>query len=87
MDDLPGILTTLIQLIADVFMVDPARLSAASTAADVPGWDSVSQVMLVMEIEDAFNVALPTELLSEAANIGELAKLLAARHVTLQQPQ
>ena len=67
------ILRRLIRVVAEVYMVDPSTLGPDSGAADVPGWDSVSQVMLIMQIEDEFALSLPPELLDGAENLGELA--------------
>jgi acyl carrier protein len=72
-----SVTSRLIGLVAEVFMVDPLPLSPQSTAADIPGWDSVSQVMLSMRIEDEFGVSLAPELVNEASNLGELALLVA----------
>jgi acyl carrier protein len=77
MKETASVTLRLIELVAEVFMVDPLPLSALSTAADIPGWDSVSQVMLTMRIEDEFEVLLAPELVNEASNLGELALLVA----------
>lgn len=60
-------------------MTDTATLGPESTAADVPGWDSVSQVALIMQIEDDFGVVLDGNEVGEVKNLGELAKLVSER--------
>ena len=64
------------QAVAGIFMVDPASLGPQTTASDVPGWDSVSQVMLLMRIEDDFGLELDADALSEAADLQALAEFL-----------
>lgn len=76
------ILDRLKVLVADVFMADQAELSALTTAVDVVGWDSVSQFMLVMRIEDEFNISIDYAVVSEAANLGDLAERIGSLGVT-----
>jgi acyl carrier protein len=70
---------TLIRAVADVFMIDEQSLSPRTTARDVPGWDSVSQVMLLMRIEDDFGIEIESADLSAAADLGSLAAFLDSR--------
>jgi acyl carrier protein len=76
------ILDRLKVLVADVFMADQAELSALSTAADVVGWDSVSQLQLLICIEDEFNIRIDYAVFSEAANLGDLAERIGSLGVT-----
>jgi acyl carrier protein len=66
----------LVQLVAEVFMIDTSKLTPRSTANDVPGWDSVSQVMLLMRIEDTFRIELDINRVSAAADLQALANLV-----------
>jgi acyl carrier protein len=70
------ILQRLIKVVATVFMAEPITLGADTNAEDVPGWDSVSQVMLIMQIEDEFALSLAPELVNAAQNLGELALII-----------
>ncbi len=65
-----------IDLVADAFVIDPSSLTATSTADDVPGWDSVSQVMLIMRIEDDFCIQLDTADVNEARSLQALADVI-----------
>jgi acetyltransferase-like isoleucine patch superfamily enzyme/acyl carrier protein len=47
--------------------------SAESGPSDVPGWDSLGALRLLLSLEDAFGVTLDQGALSRARNIGELA--------------
>ena len=47
-------------------------LSDATTAADVPGWDSLNHITLIGTIEDEFDVKFPMKDVVHMKNVGEL---------------
>lgn len=47
-------------------------LSDTTTAADVPGWDSLSHITLIGTIEDEFDVKFPMKDVVHMKNVGEL---------------
>jgi acyl carrier protein len=51
-------------------------ISRSSTANDVPGWDSLSHAILILNIESEFNIELPLEKTLELQNVGDLADLI-----------
>jgi acyl carrier protein len=59
-------------LIADTFIVDPAAITRATTAADVDGWDSVSHAMLIMTIEEKYGVRFPDREVFSFQDVGAL---------------
>lgn len=63
---------TLIRTMAAVLEVDPASLDEASSMDNVPGWDSLRQMNLVLALEEAFGITIPDD---DAANATSL-KLL-----------
>ena len=71
-------LQRVISVIANSFDTNPAILAADSMAADVDGWDSVSHAMLVMNLEDEFDVELDIEATMAAANLGSLTDMIEA---------
>ena len=73
-----ALLAVVIQAVAAEFMVEPAMLSARTTAMDVPGWDSISHTMLVMRLEDALGCVLDAGRLQGAADLGALADAIGA---------
>ncbi len=42
------------QIISTLFNVDEASLTAASSAKDISAWDSMGQLMLILELEQQF---------------------------------
>ena len=48
-------------LAAEIFEVERAAISETTRYGDVPGWDSVNHLRLVMETERRFGVSYPLE--------------------------
>jgi acyl carrier protein len=57
---------------SDVFDAEDLKITRQSTAADVPGWDSLMHVRLILEVEKAFGVRFTTSEVASLANVGEL---------------
>ena len=55
----------------DVFDREVA-LADATTAADVPGWDSLNHITLIGTVEDEFDVKFPMKDVVGMKNVGEL---------------
>lgn len=53
------------QVMASVLEVDAASLGDDASMDNVPSWDSLRQMNLVLALEDSFGVAIPDE---DAAN-------------------
>ena len=49
------------------------------TALDVDGWDSMTNALIIMEIDDQIGVAVSADEMIEMKNIGSLLDVLAAR--------
>ena len=54
-------------------------LERETTASDIEGWDSVSNIRLLVAAEQAFGVKFRTGEIAGLANVGELFDLIAAR--------
>ena len=55
----------------DVFDREVA-LADETTAADVPGWDSLNHITLIGTVEDEFDVKFPMKDVVGMKNVGEL---------------
>jgi acyl carrier protein len=69
------ILSTLSSVFEEVFG-RPVELTETTTAADVDGWDSLAQVMLVVASEEEFGVRFESSELAEAQNVGDFITLV-----------
>ena len=60
----------------DLFDDDGIVLTPETSAKDVPGWDSLKNIKLIVRIEKAFKVKFGTGEVVAAKNVGELIGLI-----------
>ena len=58
---------------------DSITLTEATTAKDVPGWDSITHVLLVVAVEKKFRIKLIAAEIQRLQNVGELAALIRSK--------
>ena len=63
-------------IIADVLDQPDLRVSRATTADDVEGWDSFNHINIVVAVEGHFGVKIHTAEIEEIRNVGELVDLV-----------
>lgn len=63
--------------IASQFSVSIDSITEDTVAIDVAGWDSFSNGLLVMALEDATHKPLPFDDLASANNVGEMIDIIA----------
>ena len=73
MDELMTRIQTVFQ---DVFDDPQLAITAASTASEVPGWDSLTNINLVFAIEREFKVKFALREIQELNNVGEMEALI-----------
>jgi acyl carrier protein len=66
-------------VIAAVFDVDHVVVDLSTTAADIEGWDSVSNIELLVALEREFGIRFNTGEMATLANVGELVAVIATR--------
>jgi acyl carrier protein len=69
----------MIKVIRETFNEFTLPITESTTARDVPGWDSLNHVVLLLEFEEQFGVTLTTEETTTLPNVGALYRLLVAR--------
>ncbi len=85
MQDQPGqgsIEQRLTAIFRDTFLRDDLTLSPAMTAADIPGWDSTSQIEIILAVEDTWGIKLTTSDLDTLHSVGDLVRVV--RRATLR---
>jgi acyl carrier protein len=70
------ILSKLASLIEDLLELDNLVLTRSTTANDVPGWDSLAHVRIVVAAEQAFGVRFSTGEITSLKNVGDLEDLI-----------
>jgi len=58
---------------------DSITLTESTTAKDVPGWDSITHVLLVVAVEKKFRIKLIASEIQRLQNVGELAALIRSK--------
>jgi acyl carrier protein len=71
-----GVEGRMLQVFREVLAVDDLQLSDASTAADVPGWDSLAHINIMYSLEAEFDVQFSDEQLTSFQDVGELRRFL-----------
>jgi acyl carrier protein len=68
-----------LQLIFDDIFLEPVNLTPSLSAADVPQWDSLTQISLLLAVEKAFGIRFRVGEVEGTKNVGEFADLIAKR--------
>jgi len=63
----------------DVFDVPSLEIRDEMTAKDVAGWDSLSNIDLVVAVEKRFKIKLTTKDVVGLKNVGELVRLVESK--------
>jgi acyl carrier protein len=70
------ILARITAIVRDVVGDDSVELNKNTAAQDVPGWDSMAHINIIVALEHEFHMKFRTASLEEAQNTGDLIKLL-----------
>jgi len=60
------------EIFIDVLENDAIALTYNSTASDIPEWDSLNHIALVVAIEKKFNIRFTAKEIQEFKNVGEM---------------
>ena len=74
--DQAAILSGLTDLFREMFDDDALVLTPETEAADVPGWDSMNHITIVVETEQRFGVKFQTSEIEELKNVGEFVRVI-----------
>ncbi len=70
------IVSRLTPIFRDVFNDDALVVKESMTAADVPSWDSLSNINMIIAVEKAFSVKFSIKDVRNLKNVGELLDLI-----------
>ena len=74
------ILAELTDIFRTVLDDETLVLRPDTTAADVPGWDSMNHITIVVEAEQHFGIKVRTAEIEALRNVGDFVSLIAAKH-------
>ena len=67
------------KVIREVFPIEEETIDENWTSDDIPDWDSVGHLNLIMEIEKAFDIKIEIEEMFEVEKLGDLIPILKKR--------
>jgi acyl carrier protein len=70
---------TKLQTIFDDIFLEPPKLTPTLAAKDVPEWDSLIHISLLVAVEKALNVRFRVGEVEATKNVGEFANLIVRR--------
>lgn len=76
---MPDTLARINAIFQEVFQDDELQVGRETSAKDVEGWDSLTHVTLLVNVEKAFGIRFTSSQVAGLKNVGELADLIAAR--------
>jgi len=74
--DRSAIYEKLTELFRDIFDDDDIVIGDDTTAADVEGWDSLTNIRLILAVETAFGIRLSAAQVSALAQLGDLVSVI-----------
>lgn len=66
----------------DVFDNDGLLITRATTVADIPDWDSLAQINLIVAIEKDFGIKVSLDDIETLSNVGGMLDLIGASVAT-----
>ncbi|MEO5367240.1 MAG: acyl carrier protein [Magnetococcus sp. WYHC-3] len=70
---------TLTDIFMDVFDVDDLDLTPQTTAQDIEGWDSMSNIQMLVAVERALKIRFTTVEVSGNRNVGEFVQMILSK--------
>jgi acyl carrier protein len=74
----------LINLLADVFLIDEDSITDQLTRSDIETWDSLGTVSLALGVDETFGYHMKPEEALGLASIGDLVILLRNRGIEIE---
>lgn len=79
MDRQAKILTELTDLFREIFVNDEIVLAAQTNAADLPGWDSMKHIEIIIAIEQKYGVRFSSRQVEGLRSVGDLVAVLGQK--------
>jgi acyl carrier protein len=71
-----NVLSKMTGVFARVFDDETIQLLDATTAQDIPGWDSLTHINLIIEIEEEFDLKFTVDDIAGLKNVGEMVAMV-----------
>ena len=63
-------------IFCDVLDIPKVSLSPATMATDVPGWDSVAHIRILIAVEQGFGIEFTSDEINSLQNVGEMVDVI-----------
>ena len=73
------ILKQLNEIFIEVIDEDTIILTEVSTAKEVEGWDSLSHMLLITEVENNFSIKFKLKDLTKMKNVGDMLNIIISK--------
>lgn len=71
----------LVDAFADALMIDAKLVVDSLKYQSIPEWDSISHMVLISNVEEAFDVSIDTDDVIDMSSVGKTKEILAKYHV------
>lgn len=68
------------RIVATIFNVPAEEVNAQSSPETIENWDSMGQLMLVLELEQEFNTQFDPEQVEQMHDVAGIVKIVEAAH-------
>ena len=68
--------TKLTAIFRQTFSDDTLEINETTTAEDIPGWDSLTHIVLIVSVEKGFGITLSTREVRSMKNVGDFMELI-----------
>lgn len=79
------VLSKMADVFKRVFDNEMIQLTDATTAQDIPGWDSLTHISLIIEIEEEFGLKFTVDDIAGLKNVGEMVAMVERKLTTKRQ--
>ena len=73
------ILAELTEILREAFGDDALTVTPETTAKDVPGWDSIRMVSILIAVEDRFGIKTRSREIDRLRSVGDFVALIRAK--------
>lgn len=76
MDKQARILEEVTTLLRNIFALEDLAVTPATTAAEVPGWDSIKQIEIIVAAEEKYGIRMKAREVDGLRSVGDLVALI-----------
>ena len=78
-ENISEVVGTINDIMIDVFDLDDLDINELTSADDIEGWDSLSHLRLVTQVEVHYGIRFSTAEVASFANVGDMARTIVGK--------